>query len=92
MLEKGGIRRATSDLQRVGGKGILSRGGAPCSLLPRNWAGSLAGGQRLLPSESRQSWAVWTVESNARIDSEIGTGNLESPLVLGRGLCHTWQL
>lgn len=52
---------------------------------PRRWAWSLAGGQLLLPSESRQSWVVWTVKSNASIDSEIGTASLDSPLVLGWG-------
>lgn len=64
------------------GEGILN-GGNP--MQPRSRAGSLAGGQLLLPSESRQSWAVWTVESNASIDSEIGTASLDSPLVLSWG-------
>lgn len=71
------------NLRRVGeGKSILNGGD---TMQPRSWAGSLAGGQLLLPSESRQNWAVWTVESNASLDSEMGTASLDSPLVLGWG-------
>lgn len=71
------------NLQRVGeGESILNGGD---TMQPRSWAGSFAGGQLLLPSESRQNWAIWTVESNASLDSEIGTASLDSPLVLGWG-------
>lgn len=65
------------NLQRVGEGKAFSMEGTPRS--------SLAGGQLLLPSESRQSWAVGTVQSNASIDSEIGTASLDSPLVPGWG-------
>lgn len=65
------------NLQRVGeGESILNGGD---TMQPRSW------GQLLLPSESRQNWAIWTVESNASLDSEIGTASLDSPLVLGWG-------